>query len=141
VRAEDLVVQQALAAAGFGDHPNSCRGDLHCTLTTLMQNNPDENGDLVDRLREILRAADALDSEVELVKLKAMHKVIKGCPDCGSRPDFSGLLPGTGQGQVVCLHEADATIRTGETLADAIANWNSEDWTLSVVRAVYEITG
>ena len=142
MREEDLTVQQELIEAGFGDHPAACRGDLHWTLTTLMQNDPDKNGDLVDRLRVILSAADALDTAVELAKLKALHKVIKGCPDCGGRPDFfSGLLPGTGEGQVVCLHAADATIRSGETLAEAIASWNSDDWTLSVVRAVYEITG
>jgi len=50
-------------------------------------------------------------------------------------------IPGTGEGEVVCLHEEDATMRRGETLADAIANWNSDDWTLGVVRVVYEITG
>lgn len=142
MREEDLTVKQALIDAGFGEHPATCRGDLYWTLTTLMQTDPVKHGDLVDRLREILSSADALDTATELAKLKALHKVIKGCPDCGGRPNFfSGLLPGTGEGQVVCLHEADATIRTGETLADAIASWNSDDWTLSVVRAVYEITG
>ncbi len=142
LRDVDLAVQQALIDAGLGDHPATCRGDLHWTLTTLMQTDPIKHGNLVDRLREILSSADALDKVAELAKLKAIHHFIKGCPDCGGRPSFfSGLLPGTGEGQVVCLHEADATMRTGETLADAIASWNSDDWTLSVVRAVYEITG
>ncbi|MHC8403463.1 hypothetical protein ACYZTX_29585 [Pseudomonas sp. MDT1-17] len=142
MREEDLTVKQALIDAGFGGHPATCRGDLYWTLTTLMQTDPVKHEDLVDRLRVILRSADALDTAVELAKLKALHKVIKACPDCGKRPGIlSGLIPGTGEGEVVCLHEEDATIRSGETLADAIANWNSDEWTLGVVRAVYEITG
>lgn len=142
MREEDLTVKQALIDAGFGDQPATCRGDLYWMLTTLMQTDSVKYEDLVDRLRLILSSADALDTKVELAKLKALHKVIKACPDCGKRPRIlSGLIPGTGEGEVACLHEEDVTMRRGETLADAIANWNSDDWTLGVVRAVYEITG
>lgn len=142
MREEDLTVKQALIDAGLGDQPATCRGDLYWTLTTLMQTDSVKYVDFVDRLRVILSSADALDTELELAKLKALHKVIKACPDCGKRPSFlSGLIPGTGEGEVACLHEEDVTMQRGETLADAIANWNSDDWTLGVVRAVYEITG
>lgn len=142
VRKEDLAVKRALQKAGLLDNPVSCRGDLYWAMTTLMQAEPIKHVDLVDRLREVLSSADALDTVAELAKLKELHKFIKGCPDCGARPAFlSGLIPGTGEGQVACLHETDVTMKTGETLAEAIANWNGDDWCLNVVRVVYEITG
>ncbi|NWC89999.1 hypothetical protein [Pseudomonas reactans] len=138
---EDVSVREALHKAGFGALPANTRGDLHWTLTKLMQSDPEGNGELVDRLREILGTAEARDNRIAFEQLRTLHKTIKGCPDCGSRPDFlEGLLPGRGEAQVVCLHETDATIRPGLTLADAIESWNNDDWTAGAVRAVYDIS-
>ena len=137
MRVEDKTVQEAITCAGFGDRRLTDRGDLYIALTEIMQLDSAKYSDFVEKLRGLLEHADKIDKAETMKKLADVHPEIKSCP-CGRKPEIYGIEPGTDP-QVVCLHADEAIIVEGETLADAVANWNCDDWTLSVVRATFAL--
>lgn len=139
MRTEDLQVQKALIEAGYGARPIECRDAMYDTLAQILKEDPN-NEDIVDRLRTLLSAADDLDHQAELELVRALHGSIKACP-CGDRPDTTGIVANDGQVLVVCMHgPTEAVTRGGASLSEAIASWNSDDWTNSTVpRATFPL--
>ncbi|UST77174.1 hypothetical protein [Pseudomonas siliginis] len=137
MRVEDQTVREAIICAGFGDKQLVDRGDLYIALSEIMQLDSAKYSDFVEKLRGLLEHADKFDKAEVMKTLAAVHPKIKSCP-CGRKPAIHGIEPGTDP-QVVCLHEDEAIVIDGETLADAVANWNCDDWTLSVVRATFAL--
>lgn len=139
MRTEDLQVQKALIDAGYGGRPMECRGAMFDTLSQILKEDL-ANENFVDQLRTLLSAANRLDSLAELEIVRALHGSIKACP-CGDRPDTTGTVASGGQVLVVCMHgPTEAVTRSGATLSEAIASWNSDDWTSSTApRATFPL--
>ena len=135
MRSEDKIVQQRLIGMGYSAQQVECRGSMFGVLEQLLTDQPagqkSSIEDLVDSLRDLLSLADRLDSRDRLALARQVHKTIKGCPEpgCGRKPDVDHY-DSDGQSLIVCMaHEDGAVIREGSTLTEAIANWNSDDWT------------
>lgn len=133
MNAADLQVKTTLIGAGYGDRSMVCRGALYETLEQILREDPEGNDDLVGRLRSILSEADERESQAEIELIRQLHPFIKGCPECGHRPDVGhGFITDTGEVLVVCMnHEGYGVTRGGRTLTEAVAHWNSDDWCLS----------
>jgi hypothetical protein len=126
----DLQVKTALMEAGYEARPMGCRGALYETLEQLLREDPQGNDELVDSLRSILSDADVRECPAEHELMRQQHPFIKGCPECGSKPDVgSGYVTDTGEVLVVCMnHNGYAVVQGGKTLAEAVRSWNGDDW-------------
>lgn len=136
MRSEDKIVQQRLIDMGYSAQQVECRGSMFGVLEQLLADPPagqkSSIEDLVDSLRDLLSLADRLDRRDRLDLARQVHKTIKGCPEpgCGRMPDIDMHHDSDGQPLIVCMaHEDGAVVREGSTLIEAIANWNSDDWT------------
>lgn len=141
MRTEDLDVRQKLIEAGYSALGVESRGDLFEILAQILSADPAGNGELVDRLRAALVAAEELDGWEELEQARADHPCIKACPECGQRPDFGYLVDSTDDIFVSCIcNGSEAIAQGGTTLSLAIANWNRDDWIgADVVRGVFPL--
>ncbi|WP_375122183.1 hypothetical protein [Pseudomonas sp. LW8] len=135
MRSEDKIVQQRLIDMGYSAQQVECRGSMLGVLEQLLADPPagqkSSIEDLVDSLRDLLSLADRLDSRDRLSLARQVHKTIKGCPEpgCGRKPDVDRHSDSDGHPLIVCMaHEDGAIVREGSTLIEAIANWNSDDW-------------
>lgn len=129
MKAENVMVKDALVRAGFGSMPLETRGELFATLAQILKENPGKHGDLVDELREVLSAAVDRENEMDLVVAKSHHTCISGCPECDHKPDFGReFVTEDGQSLVVCMnHDQGAVTQAGDSLVSAIKRWNSAD--------------
>ncbi len=131
-------VRKALTDAGYGALPLGDRPLLYSALELVLKDNPESYTDLVDHLRDVLALADRIDRLTEMRRLAAKFGSIKGCPDCGCKPDFEGSTSG-GQCAVVCFnHEPFAVGCGGQAIDDAVESWNRDDWiTPGITRSLF----
>lgn len=102
---------------------------LYDALELVLKDDPESFTELVGHLREILSLADGIDQLAESRRLSAKFRFIKGCPDCRRKPDIDCSDTADRQRTVVCFnHERTAVGRAGQTIDDAIASWNRDDW-------------
>lgn len=129
MRTEDLEVRQQLIKAGYDAGAAGCRGEQHEILAQILAEDPAGNGDFVDGLRSILSAAASLDREEALEHARAEHQGVKACPECHLKPELDYLAYTTDEVFVSCMnHDGHVVVMGGETLSEAIANWNRDDW-------------
>ncbi len=141
MKAKDFDIRQQLIEAGYGARAVECRGDLHEILAQILAEDPSGNGELVDRLRSILSAADRFDSEASLEQARAVHQGVKACPECHLKPDLNYLTTSSNKVFVSCMnHDGHVVAMGGVTLSEAIAHWNRDDWTDSAgTRAAFPL--
>jgi len=131
MKAADLQVKTALIRAGYEGRPMDCRGALYETLEQLLREDPQGNDDLVGWLRSVLSEADECECRAELEAVRQQLTYIKGCPECGFKPDVGlGYVTDTGEVLVVCMnHVGYAVAQGGRTLMKAVEFWNDDRWT------------
>jgi len=141
MKTKDLDVRRQLIDAGYDAGAAESRGELHEILVQILVDDPAGNGDFVYGLRLLLSAAERLDRAAALEQARAEHQGVKACPECHLKPDLDYLACATDETFVSCMnHDGHVVVMGGATLSEAIANWNSDDWTGSEAsRAIFTL--